>query len=294
MRTGEFMPVAVGQDTLISPGMNGGVEWGGAAFDPVTRRLIVNANHMAEFTSLVENTEEAADADVRELYRVHCGACHGDDFKGKPPQVPSLVGVGSRRSPEEIDAVVRNGSGPMGGYAHLGAKALAGLVQYVTSGAVTSASSEGAPPAQRGPYRFTGYNRFADPDGYPATAPPWGTLNAIDMNTGQYAWTIPFGEYPELVAKGEANTGSESYGGPVVTAGGLVFIGATLHDRKLRAFDKDTGALLWQTTLPFAGTATPITYEAKGRQFVLIAAGGRRVPPTGGVYVAFALAEDAR
>jgi quinoprotein glucose dehydrogenase len=295
MRTGEFMPVAVGRNTLISPGMDGGVEWGGAAFDPATRRLFVNVSNMPEFTSLVENTK-AVEANGRDLFRVHCAACHRDDLQGQPPQVPSLVGVASRRSLEEIDAVIKNGAGPMGGFAHLGAPAVASLLQYVTSGAVTSAGGggAGAPPPKRGPYRFTGYNRFVDPDGYPATATPWGTLNAIDMSTGQYAWTVPFGEYPELVAKGSKATGSESYGGPVVTAGGLLFIGATLFDRKFRAFDKDTGELLWETTLPFAGTATPITYEASGRQFVVIAAGGRRVPPTGGVYMAFALPEGTK
>ena len=292
MRTGEFMPVAVGRNTLISPGMDGGVEWGGAAFDPATARLFVNVSNMPEFTSLVENTK-ATDANGRDLYRVHCAACHGDDLRGKPPQVPSLVGVPGRRSLEEIDAVIRNGAGQMGGFAHLGPPAVASVLLYVTSGAVTSAGPAGGPPP-RGPYRFTGYNRFVDPDGYPATATPWGTLNAIDMNTGQSAWKVPFGEYPELVAKGVKDTGSESYGGPVVTAGGLLFIGATLFDRKFRAFDKDTGALLWETTLPFAGTATPITYEAGGRQFVVIAAGGRRVPPTGGVYIAFALPESTK
>jgi quinoprotein glucose dehydrogenase len=293
MRAGEFMPLAVGQNTLISPGMDGGVEWGGAAFDPETGRLFVNASNMAEFTSLVENTA-AGEADGRALYRVNCAACHGQDLRGQPPQVPSLVGVSSRRSPEEIDAVVKNGAGQMGGFAHLGPQALASLLQYVTSGAVTSAGAEGPPSLPRGPYGFTGYNRFVDPEGYPATATPWGTLNAIDLHTGRYAWKIPFGEYPELVAKGLKDTGSESYGGPVVTAGGLLFIGATLHDRKFRAFDKDKGELLWETTLPFAGTATPITYEIGGRQFVVIAAGGRRVDPTGGVYVAFALPERTR
>jgi quinoprotein glucose dehydrogenase len=138
-------------------------------------------------------------------------------------------------------------------------------------------------------YRFTGYNRFVDPDGYPAVATPWGTLKAIDLNTGRDVWTVPLGQYPELVAQGLTDTGSENYGGPIVTAGGLIFIGATLHDRKFRAFDKATGKLLWEAPLPFAGTATPITYEVGGRQFVVIAAGGRRQRPTGGVYVAFAL-----
>ena len=142
-----------------------------------------------------------------------------------------------------------------------------------------------------GGYRFTGYRRFLDPEGYPAVSPPWGTLSAINLNTGEYAWQIPLGEYPELVEKGIANTGTENYGGPTVTAGGLVFIAATNFDKKFRAFDKANGQLLWETTLPFAGNATPVTFEADGRQFVVIAAGGgqARSAPSGGVYVAFAL-----
>jgi quinoprotein glucose dehydrogenase len=147
-------------------------------------------------------------------------------------------------------------------------------------------------------YRFTGYRKFLDADGYPAITPPWGTLNAIDLNTGEYAWKIPLGEYPELAAKGLTKTGSENYGGPIVTAGGLVFIGATSFDRKFRAFDKATGALLWETTLPFSGNGTPATYQAGGRQFIVVPAGGgkdtprgadKTAPKSGGVYVAFAL-----
>jgi quinoprotein glucose dehydrogenase len=141
------------------------------------------------------------------------------------------------------------------------------------------------------PYVFTGYRKFLDPDGYPAVAPPWGTLSAIDLTTGKYAWQIPLGEYPELAKQGITNTGSESYGGPIVTAGGVVFIGATIYDHKFRAFDSKTGALLWETLLPFSGCATPSTYMIDGRQYVVIAASGARDPkgPAGGAYVAFAL-----
>jgi quinoprotein glucose dehydrogenase len=116
-------------------------------------------------------------------------------------------------------------------------------------------------------------------------------LNAINLNTGEYVWKIPFGEYPELAAKGMKNTGTENYGGPLVTAGGLLFIGATNYDKKFHAYDKSSGTLLWETTLPFAGNATPITYQLHGRQFVVIAAGGGKdlKSPSGGVYVAFAL-----
>ena len=138
-------------------------------------------------------------------------------------------------------------------------------------------------------YRFTGYHRFLDPEGYPAVLPPWGTLNAINLNTGAYLWKIPLGEYPALAARGKHDTGTENYGGPIITAGGLVFIAATNYDKKFRAFDKSTGALLWETTLPFSGNATPITYEVNGRQFIVIAAGGGKDvgSPSGGVYVAF-------
>jgi quinoprotein glucose dehydrogenase len=140
-------------------------------------------------------------------------------------------------------------------------------------------------------YRFTGYRKFLDPEGYPAVVPPWGTLNAIDLNTGKYLWKVPLGQYPALVAKGMADTGSENYGGPVLTAGGVLFIGATIYDRKLRAFDAKTGKLLWEGELPYAGTATPSTYMIDGRQYVVIATSGVRDAkgPQGVAYVAFAL-----
>lgn len=168
---------------------------------------------------------------------------------------------------------------------------LAALVQYVFSGENKELAATDHPPTFPR-YRFTGYHKFLDPEGYPAVVPPWGTLNAINLNTGEYAWKIPLGEYPELAAKGVKNTGTENYGGPIVTAGGLVFIGATNFDRKFHAFDKRTGKLLWEATLPMAGNATPATYEAGGRQYVVIYANGGKARPgeaKGGIYVAFAL-----
>jgi quinoprotein glucose dehydrogenase len=143
--------------------------------------------------------------------------------------------------------------------------------------------------ASASPYRFAGYERWKDPDGYPAIKPPWGTLSAIDLNTGEYRWRIPLGEFPALTARGLAPTGTELYGGPIVTAGGLVFIAAA-QDEKLRAFDKATGKLLWDAKLPAAGYATPSTYAVGGRQFVVIAAGGGKLgSKSSDTYVAFAL-----
>jgi quinoprotein glucose dehydrogenase len=164
------------------------------------------------------------------------------------------------------------------------------LVNFISTGESKELTSSGPIPLSM-KYRFTGYHKFLDPQGYPAIAPPWGTLTAINLNSGEQTWKIPLGQYPELAAKGQDKTGTENYGGPVVTAGGLLFIGASNFDKKFRAFDKATGTLLWETKLPYSGNATPITYEVNGRQFVVIAAGGGKDPRSGsgGVYVAFAL-----
>jgi quinoprotein glucose dehydrogenase len=209
--------------------------------------------------------------------------------------MPSLINIKARRTREQIAQIVRAGAGRMPGFANLTLTEMEALMEYVVDG--ENKELEANAPAGAAPkYRFTGYHKFLDPDGYPAVVPPWGTLNAINVNTGEYAWKIPFGEYPELAAKGLKDTGSENYGGPIVTAGGLLFIGATNFDKKFRAFDKMTGKLLWETTLPASGNATPATYQAGKRQFVLIYATGGKARQSdgnaGGVYVAFALPEN--
>jgi quinoprotein glucose dehydrogenase len=289
---GQFVPLGLDRPTVIFPGFDGGAEWGGQAFDPGTGLYYVNANDLAWTGRLAPNTGGQSG---RALYLQHCAACHRDDRLGTPPQIPSLIGIADRRTFTDLVTAVRQGAGRMPGHPQLEPSAVNAIVQFVMTGEDSPAGGQrgSAPvhPLTDDSFRFTGYEKFLDRDGYPAVAPPWGTLNAIDLNTGDYAWTIPLGEYPELVAQGLTGTGSENYGGPVVTAGGLVFIAATNHDRKIRAFDKATGALLWEATMPSSGNATPATYEVNGRQFVVVAAGGgkSRNGGPGGIYVAYAL-----
>jgi len=284
---GQFVPFRVGAETIVFPGFDGAAEWGGPAVDPDTDIIYVNSHEMAWTASLFEDKGERG---AKAIYLSQCAGCHGENMRGAPPDTPNLEGIGNRRSPADIAAAIRGGKGRMPGFPNLYEDQLNGLVEFLLTGENKELSSSG-PPLPGMKYRLTGYRRFLDPDAYPAIAPPWGTLNAIDLNTGEYKWKINFGEYPELAAKGMKNTGSENYGGPIVTAGGLLFIGATNYDKKFHAFDKSTGELLWETTLPFAGNATPITYAVNGRQFIVIAAGGGKDPKSGsgGVYVAFAL-----
>jgi quinoprotein glucose dehydrogenase len=287
---GPFAPPSL-EGTIVFPGFDGAGEWGGQAFDPETGLYYVNSNEMAWVLRLVERPKAEGRTTARKLYSANCAGCHREDLTGTPPEFPALTGIGKRRSEAQVANVVRSGAGRMPAFGHVGDPAIAAVTRYLMTGQDSEADAKSSPTA--GPplkYTIDGYNKFLDPDGYPAVEPPWGTLNAINLDTGEFAWRIPFGEVPELASKGMTNTGTENYGGPVVTAGGLLFIGATNYDRKFHAYDKLTGKLLWETTLPAGGNATPAMYEVNGRQFVVIGAGGGKSGnPSGGTYVAFAL-----
>jgi quinoprotein glucose dehydrogenase len=248
----------------------------------------VNANEMAWLGSLALN--DTGRSTGKSIYLRDCAACHGDSGKGSPPQFPALAGVAGRMTGEKFAERVRKGGGRMPGFPHLQDEALDSIARYLSDGSDIPAGVPDASPGNLA-YRFTGYRRWVDPEGYPAVNTPWGTLNAVDLATGKLAWSIPFGEFPELAARGIRETGSENYGGPLVTAGGLLFIGATIHDRKFRAFDKGTGKLLWETALPWSADATPITYQVDGRQYVAIfASGGKeRGGSAGAVYLSYVL-----
>ena len=289
-KAGQFEPPSA-NGTLVFPGYDGGGEWGGPAFDPETGLFYVNANEMPWIMRIVPRAETRGKVSGRVLYRRNCSGCHREDMGGSPPEFPALAGIGKKMTSTQVLEITRKGVGRMPGFASLGDAALESITAYIVSG--TEIAAESAAPSDSPmnlKYAFDGYNKFLDPDGYPAVAPPWGTLSAIDLDKGEIKWQIPFGEFPELAAKGMKNTGSENYGGPVVTAGGVLFIGATNHDRKFRVFDKLTGQVLWETLLPAAGNATPAVYEWQGRQYVVIACGGGKSgAPSGGKYVAFAL-----
>lgn len=287
-----FIPPSA-QGTVIFPGFDGGAEWGGAAFDDATGLLYVNANEMPWILTMVAiepGPSGSADARGRVVYQQHCAACHGIDRAGDPQgQYPPLTTVNRRLSRDAVDHIVRGGKGAMPSFGMLTAGQRSALVAYLFGDAAGKAAGSD-PPDVTVPFTHTGYNRFLDPDGYPAVKPPWGTLTAIDLGAGAIAWQKPLGHPPGLPrAEGAPMLGTENYGGVIVTAGGLLFVGAT-KDEKLRAFDKATGALLWETALPAGGYASPATYSVNGRQFVVIAAGGGKMgTKSGDAYVAFAL-----
>ncbi|NBC05517.1 MAG: PQQ-binding-like beta-propeller repeat protein [Bacteroidetes bacterium] len=298
-RTHMYEPPSL-KGTLMVPGYDGGAEWGGSAFDPETGIIYVNSNEVpwtltmvpAETQSrgLVENSI----AFGQSTYMSYCIACHGPDREGTGNN-PTLIGVDDLYTPQEMLELINTGRRMMPGFNHLSENRKKSVVNFLVDEShfdvdfTDSDKQELTAESESSPYVMTGYNKFRTPEGYPASSPPWGTLNAINLNTGEYEWKIPFGEYPELAEQGIPTTGTENYGGPVVTAGGVLFIAATL-DEKIRAFDKKTGNLLWEYKLPVAGYATPSVYSVDGKQYVVIACGGGKLGTrSGDYYIAFAL-----
>ncbi len=296
-KTGSLFTPLSKQGTIIFPGLDGGAEWGGPAFDPQTGILYVNANEMAFLITMVDakiekpKNENYLEAGKR-LYQAGCMSCHAPNRVGSG-NYPSLIGMSKKYSLEQFDSLLITGRRLMPAFQHLTEQERMAIASFVLELKTNKqkrfvASDKQVDSFRNLPYSITGYHKFLTKEGLPAIKPPWGTLNAIDLNKGEIVWKIPLGEDSAFKSKGVA-TGSENYGGPVVTAGGLVFIAAT-KDNKIRAFNKRDGKLLWEHELPASGFATPAVFELDGRQYLVIACGGGKLKTrSGDAYVAFAL-----
>jgi quinoprotein glucose dehydrogenase len=293
---GPFTPLS-STGTLIYPGLDGGAEWGGAAVDP-DGIMYVNSNEMAWHISLNAvdpNSQLTGKSSGQYVYTSGCTSCHGAGRKGNPASgYPALLGIGGRRTREYVMNIITNGKGMMPAFPKLTDKEKTALVGFLFGDEKEEpglAKNSRAAHSDTGKvnYAISGYSKFLDSEGYPGIRPPWGSLNAIDLNSGEYLWKIPFGTYPELEKGGIPQTGSESYGGPVLTASGLLFIAGT-KDAKLRVYSMKTGKLLKEIQLTTPGFATPSCYEVNGKQFIVIACGGTKLgAKSGDSYVAFSL-----
>ena len=284
--------------SLILPGYDGGAEWSGPSYDPETGVLYINANEMAWVMEMRDNISRTPAnenwlAAGQRLYGQTCASCHGADRKGTGNN-PTLLGVEKKYDHETFVTLISSGRRMMPAFNQLSSEEKDALASFILDLKKEQTKKFVHQPTRADsmnsvPYKMTGYNKFLSPEGYPAISPPWGTLNAINLQTGEMAWKQPFGEYPEFKEKGIPVTGTENYGGPVVTAGGVLFIAAS-RDGKLRAFNKRTGQLLWEYALPAPGFATPAVYESNGKQYLVIACGGGKLNThSSDTYLAFAL-----
>jgi glucose dehydrogenase len=287
--TGPLYTPATEKGMITTPGHQGGIEWGGGAFNPSTNIVFVNANEAPTINRLVKYYDFESDdlspaLKGKLLYNKNCTSCHGIDRKGVPPNIPSLekINLGN----EEIGKVLASGRGNMPSFNYFTEVERENLTAFLKTDLADLDNS-----TESGVVRYSSNAPFlVDEEGYPGIKPPWGTLNALNVATGELLWKIPFGEYPELTKRGIKDTGSKNFGGPIATAGGLVFIAAT-PDEKIRAFDQTNGQLMWEYKLPAAAYATPSTYMIDGKQYLVIVCGGggKLNSPYGDSIIAFAL-----
>ncbi|MDN3686293.1 PQQ-binding-like beta-propeller repeat protein [Cyclobacterium jeungdonense] len=298
---GMYTPPSL-EGSLTFPATRGGMLWGGLSYDPENHMVYVNANEIPMILQLRNLSGDPEAGDVvsgpgsgRYIYLSNCSNCHGANRQGLGEAYPSLTDLKERHDRESARKIITAGNGVMPAFRGFGEEELEALISYLLDEAPVNTANESNKEEKETMDRYVlqGFRIFTDEEGFPASRPPWGTLNAIDLTTQTIKWKVPLGEYPELKERGVAPTGTQNFGGCVATAGGLVFIGGSA-DEMFRAFDADSGEVLWEYKLPAGGYAVPAIYEADGKQYVVIAAGGanRLGTPAGDAYVAFALPAD--
>lgn len=291
---GWFEPFEAGKPTILF-GIHGGAEWTGGAHDPYNGTLFVSSNELpwiitvVPVNSLYRYDPNRQPTTGEAIYQTRCIACHGRNREGVGT-APALLALNQRLTANEIREVIRQGRNLMPPNPDLSDEDLSALAEFLLDQDRSNNASNSDDPILKPEYTFLGFQKLLDPEGYPGVTPPWGTLNAIDLSSGKIKWQVPLGEHEALTKRGIGITGTENFGGPTVTAGGLVFCGGT-RDRKIRAFDVDTGVELWSYQLPFGGYAPPSSYEVNGQQYIVIPAtgGGKLGGPVGSAWVAFTL-----
>lgn len=283
---GQFVPIDT-TGVILYPGADGGAEWGGAALDPTTGVMYVNSNEMAWIVKMKAVGGDDSMSLGESLTQIHCARCHGGQLQGLAG-IPELQNVHLRLSTDSIKTIIKKGKGAMPGMPNLSDEEIDEIMRFLAN-----TEKENDHRVEKisldVPYALAGFGRFKDDRGFPVVKPPWGTLNAIDLNTGEYLWKVPLGHEENLKDPEFPVSGIENYGGPIITAGGLLFIAAT-KDEKIRAFHMKTGEQLWEDDLPAGGYASPATYEVDGKQYVVIACGGGKMGTASGEeYRAYAL-----
>lgn len=279
---------------LLFPGYDGAAEWGGAGADPDKGILYVNSNEMAWILQMEQyTTPDSTIPAGQRLYTQFCAACHQQDRQGLAASgYPSLINIQNTLTKKGIAAVITQGKGMMTGFPQLTTDEKDALIAFLYEEGDKQEVADTGKPEINLPYKHGGYHKFLDSEGRPAISPPWGTLHAIDLNTGDYLWSVTLGDTPDLAKTDDTPTGTENYGGPVITQNGLLFIAAT-KDGYFRAFDKHSGKLLWEVQLPAPAFATPATYQVGGKQYIALACGGEKLgTKVGNEIIAFSLKEE--
>ncbi len=287
-KTGIYEPPSM-EGSILLPTAHGGSNWGGAAVNPETNRLFVNSTDMPMILKITDlkKIRAANQLNPEILFRTYCSNCHGADKKGSGLG-PDLTGRAKNYNNGQITSILQKGAPPMPSFKFLSQQQIAAIVAYVKDTIAQQSFETPEIPQNNESYGFNGYTFYLDPEKDPAVAPPFGTLTAIDLNTGDIVWQVPLGEEPKFKKIGIPNSGMFNRGGGIATAGGLIFIGAT-GDNMFRAFDQNTGKVVWEYQLPGMASSIPSTYAVGNKQYLVLSVNGEQKNNFKGGYIAFAI-----